>query len=153
MLLFKKKFLPAIRSGENTVQIIPPRGELLTGLVRFDTFVTGETPTDVVFSLNGKPILSKRSPPWSVELDMGHLPRTHRLRVASRNARGEELNGNGWASVPTVAKAIIETGAAYARITKPSPLGSGARNTAFHVYCRRLGIDPEKKKFQVELIL
>ncbi|MGC4071959.1 MAG: FAD-binding protein [Nibricoccus sp.] len=69
------------------------------------------------------------------------------------NARGEELNGNGWASVPTVAKAIIETGAAYARITKPSPLGSGARNTAFHVYCRRLGIDPEKEKFQVELLL
>jgi succinate dehydrogenase/fumarate reductase flavoprotein subunit len=69
------------------------------------------------------------------------------------NARGEELNGNGWASVPTVAKAIIETGSAYARITKKTPLGSGARNTAFHVYCRRLGIDPEKDKFQVELLL
>jgi VWFA-related protein len=81
----------AIKSGENVVQIIPPRGELLTGLVRFDTFVTGETPADVVFSLNGKPILTKKAPPWSVELDMGRLPRTHRLRVTSRNARGEEL--------------------------------------------------------------
>jgi Ca-activated chloride channel family protein len=59
--------------------------------VRFDTFVTGETPADIVFSLNGKPILTKKAPPWSVELDMGHLPRNHRLRVASRNARGEEL--------------------------------------------------------------
>jgi VWFA-related protein len=87
----------AIRSGENTVQIIPPRAELLTGLVRFDTFVTGETPTDVSFSLNGKPILTKRSPPWSVELDLGHLPRTHRLRVASRNSQGQEL---AWDEMP-----------------------------------------------------
>jgi VWFA-related protein len=81
----------AIKSGENTVQIVPPRGDLLTGLVRFDTFVTGETPSDVVFSLNGKPILTKKAPPWSVELDLGHLPRSHRLRVQSRNGRGEEL--------------------------------------------------------------
>lgn len=81
----------AIKSGENTVRIIPPRGDLLTGLVRFDTFVTGETPVDIVFSLNGKPILTKKAPPWSVELDMGRLPRSHRLRVTSRNARGEEL--------------------------------------------------------------
>ena len=81
----------AIKSGENIVRIIPPSGELITGLVRFDTFVTGETPADVVFSLNGKPILTKRAPPWSVELDMGHLPRSNRLRVESHNARGEML--------------------------------------------------------------
>ena len=38
-------------------------------------------------------------------------------------------------------------------MTLVTTASNGARNTAFHVYCRRLGIDPEKEKFQVELIL
>jgi succinate dehydrogenase/fumarate reductase flavoprotein subunit len=69
------------------------------------------------------------------------------------DARGQELPGNGWQAVPTVAKAIIETGAAYAQITKPSPLVTRNSGTAFHVYCQRVGLDPIKQKFQVELIL
>ena len=81
----------AIRSGENTIQIVPPAGELQTGLVRFDTLVTGVKPTEVAFGLNGKRILAKRTPPWSVELDLGALPRNHVLRVEAFDARGALL--------------------------------------------------------------
>lgn len=81
----------AIQSGENTLKIVESTGELQTGLVRFDTLTTGRKPASVVFSLNGKPILTKRSPPFSVELDLGTLPRAHLLRVASLDESGKEL--------------------------------------------------------------
>lgn len=81
-----------ITSGENTLRILrPPAGDLLTGLVRFDTLTTGKKPSQVSFFLNGKPILSKRTPPYGVELDLGGLPRVHQLRVASLDAQGQEL--------------------------------------------------------------
>ncbi len=69
------------------------------------------------------------------------------------DANGRELPRNGWQSVPDVAKAIIETGAVYGQITKQSPLTQRPGTTAFHVYCQRVGIDPVKQKFQVELLL
>jgi len=81
----------AIRSGENTIQIIPPPGDLQTGLVRFDTLVTGAKPAEVAFGLNGKRILAKRTPPWSVELDLGTLPRNHLLRVEAFDGQGRVL--------------------------------------------------------------
>jgi Ca-activated chloride channel homolog len=81
----------AIRSGENTLRIIRPTGELQTGLVRFDALTTGVAPARVAFTLNNKPLLTKKSPPWSVELDLGTLPRTHLLRVTSFDAAAEEL--------------------------------------------------------------
>ena len=81
-----------ITSGENTLRILrPPAGDLLTGLVRFDTLTTGKKPSQVSFFLNGKPILSKRTPPYGVELDLGGLPRVHQLRVASLDGQGQEL--------------------------------------------------------------
>jgi Ca-activated chloride channel family protein len=84
-----------ITSGENTIRILrPPVGDLMTGLVRFDTLTTGAKPTQVTFSLNGKPILSKRNPPYGVELDLGSFPRVHVLQVRSLDAQGTELASN-----------------------------------------------------------
>jgi len=81
-----------IESGENTLRILrPPVGDLMTGLVRFDTLSTGAKPARVVFALNGKPILSKRNPPYGVELDLGSLPRVHVLQVRSLDENDAEL--------------------------------------------------------------
>jgi VWFA-related protein len=60
-------------------------------MVRFDTLTTGAAVAEVVFELNGKPLFTKRTPPWSVELDLGSLPRTHTLRVRSLDSAGKEL--------------------------------------------------------------
>jgi len=81
----------AISSGDDTIRLVPPPGELKTGMVRFDTLTTGAALAEVVFELNGKPLFTKRAPPWSVELDLGSLPRTHTLRVRSLDAAGREL--------------------------------------------------------------
>jgi Ca-activated chloride channel family protein len=81
----------ALRSGETTIKLVPPFGELRSGMQRFDTLTTGTGIEKVTFSLDGKPVLTKRSPPFSVELDLGGAPRTRTLAVAAYDARGETL--------------------------------------------------------------
>jgi Ca-activated chloride channel homolog len=81
----------AMRSGETTIRIVPPAGQLQTGMQRFDTLATGPAVARVTFSLDGKPVLTKRAPPYSVELDLGTVPRTRTLAVAAYDAAGELL--------------------------------------------------------------
>lgn len=80
-----------IADGESAVEIVMPHNDLTTGLMRFDARVFGETVDHVTFSLDGKPIMTRRQPPFSVELDFGDLPRTQILRVAAHDAKGQEL--------------------------------------------------------------
>ena len=58
---------------------------------RFDTLTTGTEIEKVTFSLDGKPVLTKKAPPYSVELDLGNVPRTRTLAVAAYDAAGDEI--------------------------------------------------------------
>lgn len=80
----------AIASGDTTIKIVPPRDGLQTGLHRIDTLTTGGDIARVDFTIDGQ-ILSKRSPPFSVELDFGDLPRMRILSAVAYDASGEEL--------------------------------------------------------------
>ncbi|HXT50273.1 MAG TPA: VWA domain-containing protein [Thermoanaerobaculia bacterium] len=81
-----------LASGDTTVQLLAPVGQdMLAGKVRFDALVTGDQVDTVVFALDGQPILTKRKPPWSVELDLGHLPRSQTLRASATDAAGNPL--------------------------------------------------------------
>ncbi|MBZ0088947.1 MAG: hypothetical protein K8H90_01075, partial [Thermoanaerobaculia bacterium] len=62
-----------------------------SGLVRFDTLSTGPGIEEVGFLLDGKPVLRKNRPPYSVELDLGQVPRTRTLRAIAYGAGGAEL--------------------------------------------------------------
>jgi VWFA-related protein len=84
----------AISNGETTVKLIPPHGELQTGMLRFDTLTTGADIAGVTFALDGKPVLTKKKPPYSVELDLGPLPRTRKLAVTAFDKAGAELAGD-----------------------------------------------------------
>ena len=81
----------AIATGDDTIKLIQPRGELLTDMVRFETLATGDRVERVTFSLNDQPILTDGEPPFSVELDLGDLPRTHRLRATAFDGEGAEV--------------------------------------------------------------
>jgi Ca-activated chloride channel family protein len=81
-----------IASGDTTVQLLAPVGrDMLAGKVRFDALVTGDQARSVTFALDGQPILTKNTPPWSVELDLGHLPRSQTLRATAVDAGGRAL--------------------------------------------------------------
>jgi Ca-activated chloride channel homolog len=79
----------ALRSGETTIKLVPPLGQLQTGMQRFDTLSTGSGIATVTFLLDGKPILTKKAPPYSVELDLGKVPRTRTLAVTAHDTAGE----------------------------------------------------------------
>jgi Ca-activated chloride channel homolog len=81
----------AISNGETTVKIIQPHGELQTGMLRFDTLTTGTNIDKVTFSLDGKPLLTKKKPPFSVELDLGSVPRTRELVATAYDVGGNQL--------------------------------------------------------------
>ena len=56
---------------------------------RFDTLTTGVANiAKVTFALEGKPVLTKQKPPFSVELDLGALPRPRRLTATAYDAAG-----------------------------------------------------------------
>ncbi|MEL7058943.1 MAG: VWA domain-containing protein [Acidobacteriota bacterium] len=81
----------ALRAGETTIRIPPLRGTWQTGLVRIDAVTTGDDIASVTFFLDGTAVLTKRRPPWNVELDLGDVPRSRVLRLEAYDAEGVEL--------------------------------------------------------------
>ena len=79
-----------LTSDVPTVQLVEPAGELQTGLIRFDTLATGDV-AEMRFWLDGTQVARKRRPPFSVELDLGSVPRVHILRATAHDAEGAEI--------------------------------------------------------------
>ncbi|HEX9669581.1 MAG TPA: VWA domain-containing protein, partial [Thermoanaerobaculia bacterium] len=76
---------------ERSIRILPPPPGLLTGRARVEAIVAGEGIDRVRWDLDGRPILSKSRPPYSVELDLGRDPRLRRLAAVALGPAGEEL--------------------------------------------------------------
>jgi VWFA-related protein len=72
-----------------TLKIVPPDGELKAGPLRIDAEATGEAVRKVTFFLDGKEMLSRARPPYSVELNLGELPRTREVRAVAYDAGGQ----------------------------------------------------------------
>jgi VWFA-related protein len=85
-------------SGPHTIgseglvfKILPPPAGLLTGRQRMDVLTGGNEVSKVLFLLDDQPVLIKRRPPFTVELDLGRKPRTHVLEVVGLTADDEEI--------------------------------------------------------------
>lgn len=81
----------AIEAGETVIRIVPPRGTLQTGFVRFSALVIGDEIKKVRFLLDEGHVLTKNRPPYNVEIDLGDYPDLHTLRVEGLDAEGREL--------------------------------------------------------------
>ena len=81
----------AIGSDEQTIRILAPPPGLMTGKARLEAVTTGNAIAKVSFELDGKPLLAKTRPPYSVELDLGNQPRVHTLRAEALDAAGRKL--------------------------------------------------------------
>lgn len=82
---------PDFGSDERTIRILPPPPGLITGTVRIEARTTGEGISRVRFLLNGKPVLTKGKPPYSVELNLGDAPKIHTLEALALGAGDEKL--------------------------------------------------------------
>lgn len=78
-------------SDEVSIRLLPPREGLLTGKVRLEAMATGEGIARVAFELDGKPVLTKTRPPYSVELNLGAQPRLQRITARALGADGGSL--------------------------------------------------------------
>jgi Ca-activated chloride channel family protein len=83
----------ALGSGDHTVRLLAPGGDelLRTGKARIEAVVSGEGVAKVSFLLNGKAVLSKSHPPYSVELDLGDKPKIHTVKALALDGDGREL--------------------------------------------------------------
>jgi VWFA-related protein len=80
-----------VMSDEQAIRILPPPPGLLTGKVRLEAAATGEGIARVSFLLNGKTVLTKGKPPYSVELNVGEQPRIHTLTAVALDSAGKKV--------------------------------------------------------------
>ncbi len=81
----------ALGKADYRLKILPPPDRLLTGRVRVQAVASGEAVAKVSFRLDGRPIMTKSRPPFSVELDLGPAPRVHALEAVGFDRTGREL--------------------------------------------------------------
>ena len=68
------------------LQLLPLPAELLTGRQRIEALASGAALRRVVFYLDGRRVMSKSRPPYSVEVDLGEGLRSHRIEAVAEGA-------------------------------------------------------------------
>jgi Ca-activated chloride channel homolog len=81
----------SLATDDATLRLVPPPGETATGGVRVEARVTGEAIRKVAFTLDGKALLTKTHPPYSVDLALGALPTPHTVRAVGLDGAGREV--------------------------------------------------------------
>jgi len=77
----------------NALRIVPLPEALLSGRQRIETITAGDIKS-VDFYLDSAKIASKRSPPFALDLDLGDIPTTHRIRAVGLDVHGEFVAGD-----------------------------------------------------------
>jgi Ca-activated chloride channel family protein len=78
-------------SGEVRVELdTPDPRPYLDGYTRFEAKVSGEV-ARVAFALDGAEQMTRTRPPFSLELDLGEIPRPRTIRATAYDAAGAEL--------------------------------------------------------------
>ncbi len=80
-----------LSSAQPHIEIVQPEGDVLTGGLRLEAEASGEGIRKVRFSMDGKELLTKTRPPYSVDLLLGDLPRTHQVTVVALDVKGYEI--------------------------------------------------------------
>lgn len=82
------------RKGESKIRIAPLGNDMITGLQKIETLVTGDAVAAVEFYLDRKKVMVKRAPPYTLELDFGSIPQQHRVRAVGLNSEGKVITGD-----------------------------------------------------------
>ena len=80
-----------VESDEHIVRILPLPERLVVGRVRIGADVEGPDIHHVAFSLDDRELISKRRPPYQVDIDLGPTPRVHTLRADAYDHQGGVL--------------------------------------------------------------
>jgi VWFA-related protein len=87
---------PAAHPESPKLKILPPAREAPVGLLRLEAEV--EPPIrKVEFYLDERLILTRTRPPYSVEIDLGNIPRRQTLRAIGYDESGQVIDQDAWA--------------------------------------------------------
>ncbi len=81
----------SISTGDHTIKILSLPEVLTVGHIRVGAQARGEGIARVAFELNGRPVMRKSRPPYSVELNLGDHPSIHTLRAIAMDEDGATL--------------------------------------------------------------
>ncbi len=76
-------------AGKDTLLLMPPTDDIVMGLWRADTIVTGELIQKVVFLVDGKIQLTSTKPPFTAEVRLEQYPTEQTVRAEGYDAEGK----------------------------------------------------------------
>ncbi len=82
-----------IETNATTLRIVPLTDDLLSGIQHIETITSGDIKA-VEFYLDGKKIMIKRQPPFTLDLDFGEVPQVRHIRAVALNEKGEPVTGD-----------------------------------------------------------
>lgn len=77
--------------ARGSISIVPIAREIATGLIRFETRATSNDIAFTEFYLDNTRVMTKRRPPFDADLDLGHLPRKHSVKVIGYAKDGKAI--------------------------------------------------------------
>ncbi|MDQ6891173.1 MAG: VWA domain-containing protein [Acidobacteriota bacterium] len=87
---------PSTPIGEPLLKILPPNREAPVGLLRLEAEVQPPI-RKVEFYLDDKLLVARTRPPYSVEIDLGNVPRRQTLRAVGYDDFGKIIDEDAWA--------------------------------------------------------
>ena len=84
----------AIESDQTSLRIVPMADELLAGIQHIETIAVGDNIKSVEFYLDGKKVMVKRQPPYTLDLDFGDVPQARRIRAVALDDKGQIITGD-----------------------------------------------------------
>ena len=87
---------PTAPGGGSKLKILPPDREAPVGILRLEASVDPPI-SKVEFYLEDKLILARSRPPYTVEIDLGEVPRKQTIRVIGYDASGKLIDEDAWA--------------------------------------------------------
>jgi Ca-activated chloride channel family protein len=83
-----------IDSNTTRLRIVPLTDDLLHGVQHIETMAVGADIASVEFYLDGHKVMTKRQPPYTLDLDFGDVPQARHIRAVALDAKGTPLTGD-----------------------------------------------------------
>lgn len=101
-----------MESNETSLRIVPLTDDLLSGFQHIETIAFGDRIKGVEFYLDGRKVMVKRQPPYTLDLDFGEIPRVHNVRAVAIDDKGQIITGD---------EVVVNTGTDPFRVRILSP--------------------------------
>ncbi|HYR27464.1 MAG TPA: VWA domain-containing protein, partial [Thermoanaerobaculia bacterium] len=77
-----------------SLRLIAPPEMIVSGVKTFDTVIEGDAIKAVEFSLDGRKLAVRRTPPFALDIDLGEIPHMRRVRAVGLDAKGKPVVGD-----------------------------------------------------------